>query len=82
MKLVAIDLARQNVNICGMESDDALARTTSDPLTRLVREDLDPLSVDELRERLDILGLEMARVQQKIEGAVTFRAGADSLFKR
>lgn len=80
--MVAIDLARQNVNICRMEFDEPLARNTSDPLARLVHEDLDPLSVDELRERLHILGLEMARVQQKIDGAVTFRAGADSLFKR
>jgi uncharacterized small protein (DUF1192 family) len=65
-----------------MEFDEPLARTTSDPLARLVREDLDPLSVDELRERLDVLAAEMKRVQQKINGAVTFRAGADSLFKR
>jgi uncharacterized small protein (DUF1192 family) len=48
----------------------------------MTRQDLDPFSVEELHERLEILALETARVKQKLEGAVNHRASADSLFKR
>lgn len=58
------------------------AKRPLDPLTLLVKQDLDPLSVNELRERVAILEAEIARVNQKIEGSVNFRASADSLFKR
>lgn len=58
------------------------AKRPQDPLTLLVKQDLDPLSVNELRERVAVLEAEIARVNQKIEGSVNFRASADSLFKR
>lgn len=64
-----------------MESDETLAKRRDDPLARLIVEDLDPFSVDELRARLDLLAGEITRVKQKIEGAVNHRATADSLFK-
>lgn len=64
-----------------MDLDDLFARRPDDPLTQLVKQDLDPLSVDELRERVAILESEVARVKAKIEGAVNFRASADGLFK-
>lgn len=57
------------------------AKRPQDPLTLLVKQDLDPLSVNELRERVEILEAEIARVNLKIEGAVNFRASADDLFK-
>lgn len=65
-----------------MDMDELFARRPDDPLTQLVKQDLDPLSVNELRERVEILEAEIARVNLKIEGAVNFRANADSLFKR
>jgi uncharacterized small protein (DUF1192 family) len=65
-----------------MEIDDTLPRRANDPLTALTSQDLDPFSVDELRERIDILTSEIARVTCKIDGAVSHRAGADALFKR
>jgi len=65
-----------------MDMDELFAKRPQDPLTLLARQDLDPLSVNELRERVAILEAEIARVNQKIEGSVNFRASADSLFKR
>jgi uncharacterized small protein (DUF1192 family) len=65
-----------------MDIDDLLARKPADPLTLLARQDLDPMSVEELRERLDCLDREIERVKKKLEGAVNHRASADALFKR
>lgn len=65
-----------------MDLDDLFARRPDDPLVQVVKQDLDPLSVDELKERVAILEAEVARVKAKIEGAVNFRASADGLFKR
>lgn len=65
-----------------MDLDEFYSRKPDDPLTLMAKQDLDPLSVDELRERLEILEAEMARVQGKIKGAVNFRASADALFKQ
>jgi uncharacterized small protein (DUF1192 family) len=63
-----------------MDLDDASARP-DDPLTRLVRQDLDPLSVAELETRIAALEGEIARTRAKIERAVNHRASADALFK-
>jgi uncharacterized small protein (DUF1192 family) len=65
-----------------MDMDELFARKPGDPLVLLTRQDLDPLSVEELHERVDILAGEMARVKAKIEGAVNHKASADALFNR
>lgn len=65
-----------------MDMDELFARKPADPLVLMTRQDLDPLSVEELQERLEILAVETARVKQKLEGAVNHRASADALFKR
>jgi len=77
-----IDLGVHSVNDLTMDMDEMFAKRPQDPLTLLVKQDLDPLSVNELRERVAVLEAEIARVNQKIEGSVNFRASADSLFKR
>lgn len=77
-----IDLQCVWVNDLGMDLDEFYSRKPGDPMTLMAKQDLDPLSVDELRERLEILQAEMARVNQKIEGSVNFRASADALFKK
>jgi uncharacterized small protein (DUF1192 family) len=64
-----------------MDSDELFAKRPDDPLSLLAKQDLDPLSVEELRVRADILAKEIARVNAKIDGAVKFRASADALFK-
>jgi uncharacterized small protein (DUF1192 family) len=65
-----------------MDADELFARRPDDPLAQLTRQDLDPLSVGELNERISILEGEILRVRNKIEGAVNHRASADALFKQ
>jgi uncharacterized small protein (DUF1192 family) len=48
----------------------------------LVKQDLDPLSVEELNARIAILEAEIGRARGKIEKAVNHRASADAIFKR
>lgn len=65
-----------------MDLDDLFAKRPGDPLILLTRQDLDPLSVAELEERIELLQAEIARVRAKIDGSVSFRATADTLFKK
>jgi uncharacterized small protein (DUF1192 family) len=65
-----------------MDEDDFFTSKPSDPLTLLVRQDLGPLSVDELNERIEILRGEIARVQQHLADTARHRNAADELFKR
>ncbi|MDB5696885.1 MAG: hypothetical protein JWN21_2428 [Sphingomonas bacterium] len=62
-----------------MEPDEPRA---SDPLTLLVRQDLDPLSIAELEARVATLESEIARVRLKIERVINHKASADALFRR
>lgn len=65
-----------------MSPEDDLPRRADDPVAALARQDLDPLSVEELQARIGGLESEIARVRRKLEGAVNHRATADALFKR
>ena len=47
----------------------------------LVVQDLDPLSVKELEERIAVLEGEIARTRSKMQRAVNHRATAHDLFK-
>lgn len=65
-----------------MDLDDLAARRPDDPLVALVRQDLDPLSVDELRLRIAALEGEIARTRRKVDSAIDHRSSADALFRR
>ena len=65
-----------------MDLDELFPDKPGDPLTLLVREDLDPLSVDELQARIAKLEAEIERVKQKIAYAVNHRASAEAVFKK
>ena len=65
-----------------MDLDELFPNKPEDPLVQLTRQDLDPLSVDELHARVAILESEVARVKAKIDAAVNFRASAETLFKK
>jgi uncharacterized small protein (DUF1192 family) len=65
-----------------MDVDDLLPHRKDDPLATLVRQDLDPLSVEELGARIAALEAEIARTRAKLEGARSFRSVADSLFRK
>ena len=65
-----------------MDLDELFPSKPEDPLTALTRQDLDPLSVDELEERITILEGEIARVRAKLSSSVNFRASAEDLFRK
>ena len=65
-----------------MDLDELFPDKPDDPLTLLTRQDLDPLSVEELHARIAILEAEIARVKANLESSVNFRATAESLFKK
>jgi uncharacterized small protein (DUF1192 family) len=65
-----------------MDLDDLFAKRPGDPLIQLTRQDLDPFSVSELEERIEILRAEITRVEQKMNNAVNHKLNADALFKR
>ena len=65
-----------------MDLDELFPDKPDDPLTLLTKQDLDPLSVEELQARIALLEAEIARVKSKLESSVNFRASADELFKK
>ena len=65
-----------------MDLDELFPDKPDDPLKLLTKQDLDPLSVDELHARIAILETEIARVKAKLESAVNFRSTADELFRK
>jgi uncharacterized small protein (DUF1192 family) len=65
-----------------MDLEELFPDKPSDPLTLLTRQDLDPLSVEELEARIAILEGEISRVKAKMDAAVHHRASADALFRK
>ena len=65
-----------------MDADENLPRRKDDLMAQLGRQDLDPYSVEELEERIQLLGAEIERSRIKMQRAVNHRASADALFKR
>ena len=65
-----------------MDIDELFPDKPDDPLTLLTKQDLDPLSVEELHDRIALLEAEIARVKAKLEASVNFRASADDLFRK
>lgn len=70
------------VNDSAMDLDELFPDKPDDPLRLLTKQDLDPLSVDELHDRIKVLEAEIARVRAKLDSSVSFRASAEDLFKR
>ena len=75
-------MAAVPVNAGIMDLDELFPDKPDDPLKLLGKQDLDPLSVDELEARIALLEAEIARVKAKRDTAVNFRASADDLFKK
>jgi uncharacterized small protein (DUF1192 family) len=65
-----------------MDLDELFPDKPGDPLTLLTRQDLDPLSVDELQARIAALEGEIARVKARLDASVSFRASVENLFKK
>ena len=59
-----------------MDEDDFFTSRPQDPLTLLVKQDLGPLSVDELNERIALLKDEIARVEAHMAAATAHLSAA------
>jgi uncharacterized small protein (DUF1192 family) len=64
-----------------MDAEETFPKRSDDTLAALAKQDLDPLSVAELDDRIAALEVEIARCRTKREAAV-HRATADALFRR
>lgn len=65
-----------------MDIDELFPSKPEDPLAQLARQDLDPLSIDELHDRIEALKAEIARVEAHADRATKHRSAADELFKK
>lgn len=65
-----------------MDLDDLFPGKPEDPLAALAKQDLDPMSVDELHARIAALHAEIARVEAHTERATKHRSAAEELFKK
>jgi uncharacterized small protein (DUF1192 family) len=63
-----------------MEED--LPRRRDDALDALVKQALDPLSIDELTDRIAVLEAEIGRTKRHMAAAGAQRSAAEALFKR
>jgi uncharacterized small protein (DUF1192 family) len=65
-----------------VDLDDLFPSKPGDPLVELGKQDLDPMSIEELRERVAALKAEIARVEAHMKRAQTHRSAAEELFKK
>lgn len=65
-----------------MDLEDLFPSKPGDPLTELGRQDLDPISIEELHARIAALKDEIARVEAHIARASAHRSAAEELFKK
>ena len=66
----------------GMDVEDLFPSKPGDPLVELGRQDLDPMSIEELEARIETLKGEIARVEAHMQRAQTHRSAAEELFKK
>ena len=62
--------------------DDDLPRRRDDVLAALIKQPLDPLSVDELDDRIAALEGEIARIKAHRTAATSQKAAAAALFRK
>ena len=65
-----------------MDLEDLFPSKPGDPLVELARQDLDPMSIEELEARIEALKTEIARVETHMQAAQTHRSAAEELFKK
>ena len=65
-----------------MDEDDFFSSKPQDPLSLLIKQDLGPLSQDELAARIEALRQEIARVEAHMAAVSAHRSAADQLFKK
>jgi uncharacterized small protein (DUF1192 family) len=65
-----------------MDLDDLFPSKPDDPLVALAKQDLDPISIEELEQRIEALKAEITRVEAHMQRAETHRSIAEELFKK
>jgi uncharacterized small protein (DUF1192 family) len=65
-----------------MDLDELFPSKPGDPLVELARQDLDPMSIEELQARIEALKAEIERVETHMRQAQTHRSAAEELFKK
>jgi uncharacterized small protein (DUF1192 family) len=65
-----------------MDLEELFPSKPDDPLVALGKQDLDPISIAELHERIEALEAEIARVEAHIQRVQTHRSAAEELFKK
>jgi uncharacterized small protein (DUF1192 family) len=65
-----------------VDLEDLFPSKPGDPLVELGRQDLDPMSVEELNERIEALKAEIARVEAHMQRVQSHRSAAEELFKK
>jgi uncharacterized small protein (DUF1192 family) len=65
-----------------VDLEDLFPSKPGDPLVELGKQDLDPMSIEELKERIEALKVEIARVEAHIQRVETHRSAAEELFKK
>ena len=65
-----------------MDLEDLFPSKPDDPLVALARQDLDPISIEELQARIEALKAEIARVKAHMDRATRHRSAAEELFKK
>ena len=65
-----------------MDLEDLFPSKPDDPLVALGKQDLDPMSIEELKVRIETLKVEIARVENHMKRAQDHRSAAEELFKK
>ena len=65
-----------------MDLEDLFPSKPGDPLVELAKQDLDPMSIEELKARIEVLQVEIARVENHMKRAQDHRSAAEELFKK
>ncbi len=65
-----------------MDLEELFPSKPDDPLVALAKQDLDPMSIEELRARIEALNVEIARVEGHMKRAQHHRSAAEELFKK
>lgn len=75
-------MAALRVNDSAVDLDDLFPSKPGDPLVELAKQDLDPMSIEELEARVEALKAEIARVEAHMHRAQSHRSAAEELFKK
>ena len=75
-------MATAPVNDSAVDLEELFPSKPDDPLVALAKQDLDPMSIEELKARVEALRAEIGRVEAHIQRAETHRSAAEELFKK